>query len=61
MNPITMQLAADKYIRPQSMDFSAAQLQQIGCLTESALIEGGEHQISSAAVKHALKFIANHR
>lgn len=52
---------ADKYIRPQSMDFSAAQLQQIGCLTESVLIEGGEHQISSAAVKHALKFIANHR
>lgn len=47
----------DKYLRLQSMDFTARQLRKIGCSVQCESIAGGIHNISPQSVKHAVGFI----
>ncbi len=58
-HPRTLLLHGDKDVclRPQSMDFTAKQLQKLGGRVESKKLEGVGHSISAAAIESAVEFI----
>ncbi len=47
----------DKYLRPQSMEWTARQLKKIGCHVECGTIKNGGHNISAAAAERARDFV----
>lgn len=49
----------DVCLRPQAMEFSAKQLQKLGCSVSCKKIEGIGHSISTEAMKDAVTFIKN--
>ncbi len=48
---------ADKYLRPQSMEFTARQLKKLGCSVECRCMKDGDHSVSAEALRQAVEFI----